>query len=120
MMNQKKQIPCYSLILMMVAAMMLQSMESLRADERGYTSLFNGRNLNGWKASENTDSWSVKDGTIVAAGPRSHLFYETKTPFKDFDLKVDVMTTPGSNGGIYFHTKFQKDGWPSVGYEPAG
>lgn len=117
MMNQKKQIQCYPLIMMMVAALVLQSMESLRADERGYTSLFNGRNLNGWKASENTDSWSVKDGTIVAAGPRSHLFYETKTPFKDFDLKVDVMTTPGSNGGIYFHTKFQKDGWPSVGYE---
>jgi hypothetical protein len=37
--------------------------------------------------------------------------------FTNFHFKADVMTTPGSNSGLYFHTKFQPDGWPSVGYE---
>ena len=27
------------------------------------------------------------------------------------------MTFPGSNSGIYFHTKYQAEGWPSKGYE---
>ncbi|MFN9912264.1 MAG: DUF1080 domain-containing protein, partial [Pirellulaceae bacterium] len=27
------------------------------------------------------------------------------------------MTTPGSNGGIYFHTRFQETGWPRYGFE---
>jgi hypothetical protein len=27
------------------------------------------------------------------------------------------MTTPGSNSGIYFHTAYQEEGWPSKGYE---
>lgn len=27
------------------------------------------------------------------------------------------MTEPGANSGIFIHTKFQEDGWPSKGYE---
>jgi hypothetical protein len=38
-------------------------------------------------------------------------------PFKNFELKVDVMTEPNSNGGIYFHTKYQPNGWPKYGFE---
>jgi len=28
-----------------------------------------------------------------------------------------VMTEPGSNSGIYFHTQYQESGWPAKGYE---
>ena len=38
-------------------------------------------------------------------------------PFKNFHLKVEVMTGPHSNGGIYFHTKYQPEGWPKGGFE---
>ena len=37
--------------------------------------------------------------------------------FKDFELKVELMTYPGANSGIYFHTAFQEAGWPAKGYE---
>jgi len=37
--------------------------------------------------------------------------------FKNFELMVDVKTTPGSNSGIYIHTEFQEEGWPAMGYE---
>ena len=87
--------------------------------EQGWVSLFDGT-LNNWKASENTASFTVRDGAIVAKGPRSHLFYVGPVEnaiFTDFELKVDVMTKPGANGGIYFHTKFQKTGWPDKGFE---
>ena len=85
-----------------------------------WQSLFDGKTLNGWKASENKDTFSVKDGMIVVDGPRSHLFYVgpyNGANFKDFEFKADVMTKPGSNSGIYFHTKYQDTGWPAQGFE---
>ncbi|MBL7187388.1 MAG: DUF1080 domain-containing protein [Phycisphaerae bacterium] len=93
---------------------------SAQAGEDGWVSLFDGTTLNGWKASENSGSFSVRDGVIVAAGARSHLFYTGPVEnaiFTDFELKVDVMTKPGANGGIYFHTEYQEEGWPLKGFE---
>ena len=37
--------------------------------------------------------------------------------FKNFELKLKVMTTPGSNSGIFIHTRFQQSGWPTKGFE---
>ena len=92
-----------------------------RAEETpGWHSLFDGESFEGWKVNENPDTFSIKDGAIVAAGPRSHLFYVGPVQngrFKNFELKVEVMTKPNSNGGIFFHTGFQDAGWPSRGYE---
>ncbi|NDC54681.1 MAG: DUF1080 domain-containing protein [Planctomycetia bacterium] len=93
-----------------------------RADEPGFESLFDGRSLAGWKASENVGSWQVIDGEIVCHGPRSHLFYvgpDAAHPaeFTDFHLKAEVLTKPGANSGIYFHTQFQETGWPTKGHE---
>jgi hypothetical protein len=94
----------------------------VRADEAGFESLFDGTTLSGWKASENVDSWKVVDGAIVCHGPRSHLFYvgpDATQPadFANFHFKAEVMTRPGANAGIFFHTAFQDEGWPQVGYE---
>jgi Domain of Unknown Function (DUF1080) len=87
--------------------------------ESGFVSLFDGKTLDGWKANETPDSFSVEDGAIKAFGKRCHLFYDgpvNGAKFKDFELRMDVMTRPNSNGGVFFHTEFQKEGWPS-GYE---
>jgi hypothetical protein len=94
-----------------------------RADESdlttGFVSLFDGESLDGWRAAEeNPESWKVVDGKLVCDGPRCHLFYAgEEAPFKNFHFVAEVMTTPGSNAGIYFHTKYQPTGWPKYGYE---
>lgn len=87
--------------------------------EPGFTSLFDGKTLDGWKkANENQSSFKVENGAIVAHGERCHLFYVgDEKPFKNFELRVDVMTEPNSNGGIYFHTKYQETSWPKGGFE---
>ena len=85
-----------------------------------WQSLFDGKTLDGWKASENKDTFSVRDGMIVVNGARSHLFYTgpvNNAHFKNFEFKADVMTTKGSNSGIYFHTAYQETGWPDKGFE---
>ena len=88
------------------------------AADDGWQTIFDGKTFSGWKASENSDSWQIKDGAFVCNGPRSHLFYMgAERPFKNFELKCEVMTTPGSNAGIYFHTRYQEEGWPRYGFE---
>lgn len=92
----------------------------LFADDQGFTSLFNGKDLTGWKVNENVETFSVKDGAIVSHGTRSHCFYVGDFhghSFKDFELKVDIMTLPGANGGVYIQTAFQDRGWPGKGFE---
>ena len=92
----------------------------LAAADDGWVSLFNGKDLTGWKVNENPATFSVKEGAIVANGPRSHLFYDgdfLKHTFTNFELKVDVMTLPRANGGIYILTGFQDSGWPGKGFE---
>ena len=87
--------------------------------EKGFKTIFDGKTFAGWKiGDEQAKAWRIEDGAFVAQGPRSHLYYVgDEKPFKDFELKVDVMTEPGSNGGIYFHTKYQETGWPNAGFE---
>lgn len=91
------------------------------AEEPGWISLFDGKSLDGWKESGGKGSFHVEDGKIVANGkPMGHLFYTGKVEnasFKNFQFKAEVMTTPGSNSGIYFHTRYRKEGWPEAGFE---
>ena len=96
------------------------SLASLQAADKedGWVSLFDGKSMKGWKANENKETWKFEKGNLVCHGPRSHLFYMgSDKPFVNFEFKAEVMTTPGSNAGIYFHTRYQENGWPKYGYE---
>jgi len=106
--------------ILLVCAVIATSLSSIAADsEEGFVKIMDGTTFNGWKiGDESAKAWTISDGAFVAKGPRSHLYYVgDERPFKDFELKVDVMTEPGSNGGIYFHTQFQESGWPKQGFE---
>jgi hypothetical protein len=101
---------CFTLLLAGVAA---------AEDNDGFKTIFDGKSLDGWKKSaENEKSIRLEDGAIVANGNRAHLFYVgEEKPFMDFHLVLEVMTKPNSNGGVYFHTKYQDEGWPLTGHE---
>ena len=93
---------------------------ALNDDSEGWIPLFDGKSLDGWKASEHADTFKVVDGQIAAHGSRAHLFYVGPVhhaDFKNFELSADVMTRPGANSGIYFHTAYQPEGWPAAGFE---
>lgn len=106
------------LTLLSIAACLL----SMKTDHRTaeWTSLFDGKTLDGWKASEHPATFSVANGAIVVHGERAHLFYEGSVnnhSFKNFELKLKVMTFPSAKSGIFIHTAYQEEGWPSKGYE---
>jgi Domain of Unknown Function (DUF1080) len=107
---------------------LLAAYQTSSSVDPGFTSLFNGTDLTGWKIGGPPDSFSVKDGAIVASGPASHAFYDgpfRNHSFRNFELKVDVMTRAGSNGGVYVLTEYEADPanvrasghFPSKGFE---
>jgi len=86
----------------------------------GWVSLFDGKTLDGWKASENKQSFKVENGMIMVNGGWSHLFYTGpvgNADFTNFEFKADVMTMPGANSGLFFHTAYQETDWPKQGFE---
>ena len=107
---------------------LLAAYQTSSSVDPGFTSLFNGTDLTGWKIGGPPDSFSVKDGAIVASGPASHAFYDgpfRNHSFRNFELKVDIMTRAGSNGGVYVLTEYEADPtnvrasghFPSKGFE---
>ena len=104
-----------SSIVVLTSALAVSAADS----EEGFAKIFDGKTFDGWKiGDEAAKSWRIEDGAFVAKGTRSHVYYVgDEQPFKDFEFKVDVMTEPGSNGGIYFHTKYQEKSWPKGGFE---
>lgn len=111
----KKTIGLLSLVLLM-------SVVSAHAQKskKGWISLFDGKSFDGWKVGDNAATFSIENGSIVVNGNVAHLFYVGPVKnhdFKNFEFKAQVMTLPGSNSGIYFHTEYQEKSWPSKGYE---
>jgi hypothetical protein len=96
--------------------------------EPGFTSLFNGKDFSGWKIAGPAETFTIRDGAMVANGPASHAYYVGSVQdhrFRNFELKVDIMTRRGSNGGVYVLTEYQETGesvrasgrFPSKGFE---
>lgn len=80
----------------------------------GWIRMFDGKTLEGWKASERPESWSVRDGAIVGKGDVSHLFW-MKEECTNCEFKAMVRINDGGNSGMYFRAAFGP-GWPK-GYE---
>jgi len=111
--------PVYFLHMIRTVLLLLIAATCASAQD-GWISLFNGKDMTGWKVNENEATFTIKDGAIVSHGPRSHCFYVGDVQnhdFKNFELKADVMTLPGSNGGIFIHTEYQDVSWPKKGFE---
>jgi hypothetical protein len=110
----------FGFLLMVALTTLVLARSQNKASSEGWISLFDGKSLDGWKISDKEGTFSVEDGKIVVHGPRSHLYYVGSVQnhnFKNFEFKADVMTTPGSNSGIYFHTAYQEESWPDKGFE---
>lgn len=75
------------------------------AVEDGFTAIFNGSDLSGWKG--NADLWSVEDGSITgrttAEKPlefNTFLIYD-EGPVADFELRLDYKIKAGNSGIQY-------------------
>ena len=106
------------------------------ADDTGWTSLFNGKNLNGWVVKcrpEDKDKvgyWKVVDGTITAETPpgskHNYIWLLTEKEYGDFELRLKIQTyaTTTGNSGVQVRSRYDDvagclDG-PQVDIHPPG
>jgi len=87
---------------------------SARSKNDEWKPMFDGSTLDGWKANEHPESWTVKNGEIVGDGPASHLFW-MKEKCMNCEFIAEVKINHGGNSGMYFRTAFGP-GFPK-GYE---
>ncbi len=93
-----------------------QAGEALNTPPEGFTALFNGQDLDGWKTDGDAAShWTVTDGVLRYDGKGQSLV--TAADFGDFELLVDWKIGPAGDSGIYLRGKPQVQIWdrPDIG-----
>src|SRR5688500_16350632 len=82
------------------------SVAAAPAQETGFVSLFNGKDLAGWTG--DTAGYSVEDGLLVCRKDGGgNLYYEK--PFSDFVLRFSFRMEPGGNNGVGIRAEPGKD-----------
>lgn len=87
------------------------------------TSLFNGKNLDGWKI-YGTEKWYVENGELICeSGPdKGYGYLATEKHFKDFELEVEYLLLANGNSGVFIRSTIEGTkitGWQSE-VEPTG
>ena len=73
-------------------------------EEKKWTSLFDGKTMDGWEKVGKKDSkWELKDGALCGSGVPSMLVY-SKSAYKNFRYRVELKINDGGNSGVYFRT----------------
>ena len=83
-----------------------------------WESLFNGRNLSGWKQMTGTAKYQAKDGMIVgtATDSKQNSFLATKKAYGDFILEFDFKTDD-INSGVQLRSHLDKERGEVYGYQ---
>jgi hypothetical protein len=81
---------------------------SVFAGNGDWKSLFNGKNLDGWKI-HGTEKWYVEDGLLVCeSGPDEEYGYlSTKKFYDDFEVEVEFLQEADGNSGVFFRSTFE-------------
>ena len=74
----------------------------------GQISLFNGKDLTGWKI-HGTEKWFVQNGELVCeSGPdKQYGYLASASEFKDFDLELEFFQESNGNSGVFFHSQVE-------------
>ena len=71
-------------------------------------SIFNGKNLDGWKI-HGTEKWYVEDGLLVCeSGPDEEYGYlSTDKSYYNFEIELEFLQEANGNSGVFFRSTFE-------------
>ncbi len=82
----------------------------------GFTSLVNGKNLDGWIVKGKADGWQIKDGILRSEGAKGGDWIRSAKEYGNFILKVDWKVSKGGNSGVFLRATDKGAPW-QTGYE---
>jgi hypothetical protein len=100
-----KKITILGLMLFTVSGILAQSV-----------SLFNGKDLSGWKI-YGTEKWYVEDGELICeSGPdKEYGYLGTEATFKNFELTLEFKQSADGNSGVFIRSSI--DGTKITGWQ---
>ncbi len=71
-------------------------------------SLFNGKDLSGWKV-YGTEKWYVEDGLLICeSGPdKAYGYLATEKHYKDFELELEFKQEANGNSGVFIRSTIE-------------
>ncbi|MCK1452840.1 DUF1080 domain-containing protein [Bradyrhizobium sp. 35] len=93
----------FALALVVSSFAVSQALPQDKAQEAGWITLFDGKDLDQWDQVE-TSNWHLADGTAIAdkMDGKEAGYLVSKKPYKDFVLRVEFWPSNDANSGIYF------------------
>ena len=96
------------LAVVLAATVQAEDKPSNKAPE-GFTALFNGKNLDGWKATGKADAWAAEDGAILCKGGGGG-YLLTEKEYADFEFRCEYKwSKEGGNSGVGLRTPAKGD-----------
>ena len=84
----------------------------LGAAEKGFTPLFNGKDLSGWQGVEGPNTnWVAKDGILSCTGKKGSQWIATKKEFSNFDLRLEYKIPTDGNSGVFIRAPKEGNPW---------
>ena len=74
----------------------------------GFTALFNGKDLSGWKATGKKEVWGAEKGVIYVQGGGGG-WLMTEKEYGDFELRLEYKMSKGANSGVGLRAPFRGD-----------
>ena len=102
----------------LMCGMVIVASACLAGEEEGWISLFNGKDLTGWKMRNPNakETWKANDGVLDNTDKGSDLYTEQK--FKDFQLHIEFKVPKGGNSGVYLRGRYEIQVADSFGGKP--
>ena len=75
---------------------------------KGFTSLFNGKDLDGWKSTGNMKVWGAENGVIYCEKDGGGWLMTTKE-YGDYELRLEYKMPKGGNSGVGIRSPLKGD-----------
>ncbi len=115
----------FNLVSFVASALIVAFVASASAQDDGFVSIFNGKDLTGWSGDPNL--WSVENGAIVGQSNETDkkitqnqaLYYTEDLDIGDFAVKFDYKICKEGNSGLYYRGWFLEtpEKWRMGGYQ---
>ena len=93
---------------MKISLMIICLFYSLLTTAQNKVSLFNGKDLSGWKI-HGTEKWFVENGDLVCeSGPdKQYGYLSTSKTYKNFELTLEFKQEANGNSGVFFRSSIE-------------
>ena len=104
-------------VYLLIFSLLMSFVSQAQTPKKGkWSSLFNGKDLSGWKI-YGTEKWYVEKGQLICeSGPdKEYGYLGTEQSFKDFELSLQFKQEANGNSGVFFHSSI--DGVKITGWQ---